>query len=235
MPPGSSPALTHVVWDWNGTLFDDFDLTARIAGRTMATLGVPGVTGEHIRTHFRRPFSAFYTSLLDRAVTADEFDFICERYEIEYEAEVFSLRLQPDAREAMDLVSPQASQSLLSMAPDAQLQRLIDHHGIRERFVLVEGSPRSDSDGNKAGRLEAHLRTIGADPAGTVVIGDTVDDHEAAVVNGARPVLVTTGSTSRAQLEATGAPVVDPLSEAALIAIGSGVGADAPLPGASAA
>ena len=234
MPPASSPALTHVVWDWNGTLFDDFDLTACIAGRTMATLGVPGVTGEHIRTHFRRPFSAFYTSLLDRPVTADEFGFIRERYEIEYEAEVFSLRLQPDAREAMDLVSTRASQSLLSMAPDAQLQRLIDHHGIRDRFVLVEGSPRSDSDGNKAGRLEAHLRTVGADPAGTVVIGDTVDDHEAAVANGARPVLVTTGSTSRAQLEATGAPVVDTLREAALIAIGPGVGADAPLPGASA-
>ena len=207
------------MWDWNGTLFDDFDLTARIAGRTLAALGVPGVTGEHIRAAFRRPFSAFYASLFGRSVTADELTVIRERYELEYTDEVFELRLQPDAEEAMDLIGATASQSLLSMAPDGQLQQLIDHHGIRGRFVLVEGSPRSDSDGNKAGRLERHLEAMGVEPAGTVVIGDTVDDHEAAVHTGARSVLVTTGSTSRAQLAATGAPVVDTLLEAALLAL----------------
>ena len=216
---GSRPAATHIVWDWNGTLFDDFELTARIAGRTMESLGVPGVTGEDIRREFRRPFSEFYASLLGRPVSGAEFEFIRERYESEYASEVFGLRLQADAGAAMDLVAAQASQSLLSMAPDTQLQRLIDHHGIRERFVLVEGSPRTDSDGNKAGRLERHLDAIAEDGAASVVIGDTVDDHEAAVHTGARSVLVTTGSTSRALLEATGAPVVDTLLEAATLAI----------------
>ena len=219
MPAGVTSALTHVVWDWNGTLLDDFAVTARIAGATMTTLGVPGVTGEDIRREFRRPFSEFYASLFGRPVTAEEFAYIRERYESEYSAEVFSIGLQADAGEAMDLVGAQASQSLLSMAPDAQLQQLVDHHGIRGRFTLVEGSPRTDSDGNKAERMEHHLAAIGVDADGTVVIGDTVDDHEAAVHCGARSVLVTTGSTSRAQLEDTGARVVDTLREAAVIAL----------------
>jgi phosphoglycolate phosphatase-like HAD superfamily hydrolase len=218
--PGPRPALAHVVWDWNGTLFDDFDLTARIAERTMATLGVPDITGEDIRREFRRPFSDFYASLFGRPISSEELAFIRERYEVEYSAEVFGLTLQPDAAEAMDLLAAHASQSLLSMAPDPQLQQLIDHHRIRDRFVLVEGSPRSDSDGNKAGRMDRHLAAIGADGATTVVIGDTVDDHEAAAHSGARSVLVTTGSTSRANLEATGAPVVDTLHEAAVLAVG---------------
>lgn len=217
--PSGARSLTHVVWDWNGTLFDDFDLTARIAERTMAALGVPGVTGDDIRHAFRRPFSEFYASILGRPVTAEEFAFIHERYELEYAAAVFELRLQPDAVAAMDLLGTQASQSLLSMAPDWQLQELIDHHGIRGRFMLVEGSPRSDSDGNKAGRMERHLAAVGADGSSSVVIGDTVDDHEAALHNGACSVLVTTGSTSRLNLEATGAPVVDTLLEAAEVAL----------------
>jgi phosphoglycolate phosphatase-like HAD superfamily hydrolase len=210
------------VWDWNGTIFDDFDLTARIAGRTMATLGVPGVSAEDIRRAFRRPFSEFYADLVGRPVTGEEFVFIRERYELEYSAEVFDLSLQPDASVAMDLLGARASQSLLSMAPDAQLQQLIDHHRLRGRFILVEGSPRSDSDGSKAERMVRHLATIGATGARTVVIGDTVDDHEAAVHSGARSVLVTTGSTSRANLELTGAPVVDSLREAAVIALEAG-------------
>jgi phosphoglycolate phosphatase-like HAD superfamily hydrolase len=218
VPTGARPALTHVVWDWNGTLLDDFALTARIARRTMATLGVPGVTGEDIRREFRRPFSEFYASLFGRPVTAQEFDYIRHRYEAEYDAEVLEVALQPDAHAAMDRLAPQASQSLLSMAHDEQVQALVDHHRIRARFVRVEGSPTTDSDGVKAVRMERHLREIGVDPAGSVAIGDTVDDHEAAVAVGARSVLVTTGSTSRALLEVTGAPVVDTLLEAALVA-----------------
>lgn len=221
MPARVHPALSHVVWDWNGTLFDDFGLTARIAERTLATLGVPGVTGDDIRTHFRRPFSDFYARLFGRPISAPEFDYIRSRYQAEYELELGSVSLQPDALAALDLLAPQASQSLLSMAHDDQLQALVDEHAIRDRFVLVEGSPGTDSDGNKAERMQRHLHTLAVDPASTVIIGDTVDDHEAAAAVGARSVLVTTGSTSRGQLEATEVPVVDTLLEAATIALES--------------
>jgi phosphoglycolate phosphatase-like HAD superfamily hydrolase len=213
-------ALSHVIWDWNGTLFDDFDLTAEIAARTMARMGVPGVTGDDIRDSFRRPFSDFYARLLGRPVSAEEFTFIRHHYESEYDAEVLTQSLQPDASAALDLLQANgASQSLLSMAHDDQLQRLVDHHDIRPRFVRIEGSPTTNSDGSKASRMEHHLEAMGADPASTVVIGDTVDDHEAALANGARSVLVTIGSTSRSQLEATGAPVVDSLLAAATVSL----------------
>lgn len=212
---------SHVVWDWNGTLLDDFALTARIARRTLEALGVPGVGADDIRAHFRRPYGDFYARLFGRPITAAEYDFIRERYEVEYGAEVLGLSLQSDAAAAMDLLAAHgASQSLLSMAHDEQLQRLVDHHRIRARFVRVEGSPTTDSDGNKAVRLASHLAEIGADGGATVVIGDTVDDHEAAVACGARSVLVTTGSTSRASLEETAAPVVDTLLRAATVALG---------------
>jgi len=57
------------------------------------------------------------------------------------------------------------------------------------------------------------------EPASTVIIGDTVDDQEAAIACGARAVLVTGGSQSRTALEATGAPVVDTLLDAVVAAL----------------
>ncbi len=222
MPQRSQTPVAHVVWDWNGTLFDDFGLTAEIARRTLETMGVPDVTGEDIRDSFRRPFSDFYAQLFGRPITHAELDYIRECYEVEYDAEVFGLGLQPDAEPAMDLVAAHpATQSLLSMAHDEQLQALVDHHRIRSRFVRVEGSPTSDNDGNKADRLVRHLAAISVEPGRTVIIGDTVDDHEAALSAGATSVLVTTGSTSRASLERTGAPVVDTLLAAATLVLGA--------------
>ena len=70
MPSGARSALSHVVWDWNGTLFDDFDLTARIADRTLTDQRVPGVTGDDLRREFRRPFTQIYASLFGRPLTA---------------------------------------------------------------------------------------------------------------------------------------------------------------------
>ena len=221
MPSGIDARPAHVVWDWNGTLLDDFALTARIARRTLETLGVPGVGAEDIRSHFRRPYADFYARLFGRPITAIEYEFIRERYETEYGAEVLDLSLQPDAGAAMDLVAEHpATQSLLSMAHDEQLQQLVDHHRIRGRFLRVEGSPSTDSDGNKVARLAGHLAAMGVGANSTVVIGDTVDDHEAAVSCGARSVLVTTGTTARSSLAETGAPVMDTLLAAAQVAIG---------------
>lgn len=62
------------------------------------------------------------------------------------------------------------------------------------------------------------VRHIGAladvDPERTVVIGDAADDAIAALRVGARAVLYTGGSHSRASLEEVGVPVVDSLEEA---------------------
>jgi len=220
VPSSAHTSASHVVWDWNGTLFDDFWLTARIAAATLTKLGVPGVSGEAVRDSFTRPFHVFYSRLLGRNVTAEEFAFIRSHYEREYDAKVFDLALQADAEQALDRVERHATQSLLSMAPDPQLQALVDHHAIRRRFRRVEGSPTASSDGNKAGRLQDHLAALGVEPSRSVIIGDTVDDHEAAAACGARAVLVTSGSQSRAALEGTGSPVVDTLLEAAVLATG---------------
>ena len=177
----------------------------------LALLGVTDVSSDGVRDAFTRPFSVFYSRLLGRPVSDEEFDFIRSHYEREYYSEAHSMPLQAGAERALRHVDQHATQSILSMAPDDHLQSIVHRHGIRRHFVRVQGSRTGSSDGNKADSLCRHLEAIGVDPARTMLIGDTVDDQQAAAACGAGAVLVTTGSQSRDALEATGAPVVDTL------------------------
>jgi phosphoglycolate phosphatase-like HAD superfamily hydrolase len=128
---------------------------------------------------------------------------------------VLKQTLQPDARATLDRVEQHgATQSVLSMAPHEEVVRLLEHHELHHRFVRVDGSRGGSSDGTKADSLDRHLDAIGAARATTVMIGDTADDAEAASACGIRVILVTTGSQSPPDLVATGAPVVDSLSQA---------------------
>jgi phosphoglycolate phosphatase-like HAD superfamily hydrolase len=64
-----------------------------------------------------------------------------------------------------------------------------------------------------------HLAALeGVVPGRVVVVGDAVDDARAAAHAGARAVLYTGGSHSRASLAAAGVPIVDSLAEATALA-----------------
>ena len=208
----------HVVWDWNGTLLDDFEITARIAIDSLAELGFSGITGDDLRDSCVRPFTEYYRRLMGRPPTSDELRYLSDSYFSEYETQMFGLSLAPDAEESLQQVSRCGSQSLLSMAPDDQLHQLVDHHELRGWFELVEGS-RGSNAGTKGDALEAHLQTLGVPPSQTVVIGDTLDDHDAAIDCGAASILVTTGMQSRGGLEQAGVAVVDTLLQAVRLAM----------------
>jgi phosphoglycolate phosphatase-like HAD superfamily hydrolase len=107
------------------------------------------------------------------------------------------------------------SQSILSMYGHQELLPLVRGLGIETHFIRVDGRT-GPSGGSKAEHMVRHLGALAGtvNPERTVVIGDAADDAVAARHAGARAVLYTGGSHSRASLEAAGVPVVDTLREA---------------------
>jgi hypothetical protein len=87
----------HVIWDWNGTLLDDYEITARIAIDSLEHLGRTGLTAQDIRHHHRRPLSDAFSNLLGRTVSDSELRLIGERYKSIYEPVMFDLPLAGDA------------------------------------------------------------------------------------------------------------------------------------------
>ncbi|MEU0247761.1 HAD hydrolase-like protein [Streptomyces sp. NPDC006235] len=205
----------HIVWDWNGTLFHDIDAIIGATNAAFAELGLEPLTLEKYRELYCVPVPKFYERLMGRLPTEAEWevmDDIFHRYYAEHRARcgltVGAVELLSGWRSAG------RSQSILSMYVHEELVPLVRGFGIEPHFIRVDGRT-GPSGGSKAEHMVRHLASLSSvAPERTVVIGDAADDAVAALHVGARAVLYTGGSHSRASLEAVGVPVVDTLEEA---------------------
>ena len=215
--------MRHVVWDWNGTLFDDQHLVLEGLHAVLDAAGAPRIDLDTYRRLYTRPVKLFYERLLGRPIPLEEWAHLDELYHERYLTALHQAGLAADAEQALDLVeSTDRSQSLLSMWRHEELVPLVTELGIHDRFVRVDGL-RGVGGGHKAPHLDAHLRAVAdvaGDPADVLVIGDALDDAAAAAHVGARCVLFDGGSHPRQELETAGVPVASSLVEALERAIG---------------
>ncbi|SDK70006.1 HAD family hydrolase [Streptomyces indicus] len=205
----------HIVWDWNGTLFHDIDAVIQATNASFAEIGLAPITLERYRELYCVPVPRFYERLMGRLPTDEEWVVMDEAFHRHYWAFAESSGLADGASRLLgEWQDAGLTQSMCSLAPHDRLLPIVRTHGIEGRFVRVDGRVGDSTDG-KALQMARHLAALPAvDPACAVVIGDAVDDALAAAHVGARAVLYTGGSHSRASLAAAGVPVVDTLADA---------------------
>ncbi|TQJ53479.1 haloacid dehalogenase-like hydrolase [Streptomyces sp. NBC_00080] len=205
----------HIVWDWNGTLFHDNDAIIGATNAAFVELGLEPITLERYRALYCVPVPKFYERLMGRLPTDAEWEVMDDVFHRYYAEHRVGCGLTEGAVELLaGWRSAGHSQSLLSMYVHDELVPLVRGFGIEPHFVRVDGRT-GPSGGSKAEHMVRHLEALtGVQAARTVVIGDAADDAVAALHVGARAVLYTGGSHSRASLEVVGVPVVDTLGEA---------------------
>ena len=215
-----SREIRHIVWDWNGTLFDDQPLVTHATNASLGAVGFPSLDGCQYQDLYRRPLQDFYLAMVGREFSAEEWQLVEDAFSRTYADGMHTCQLTADALTALDSWAPH-SQSLLSMYDHDRLVPLTDSFGLTSRLVRVDGRPPALDYGPKTKYLAAHLTHLQAvEPAlaaeQVALVGDCVDDAMAALEVGATAVLYTGGSSSRKNLEAAGLglPVVDSLTEA---------------------
>jgi phosphoglycolate phosphatase-like HAD superfamily hydrolase len=200
----------HLVWDWNGTLLNDLDLVVTATNDAFASVGGPVVTADEHRRDFRRPVSDYYAYVLGRPVTQEEFALLDRVFHETYRKGLATVALATDARDAMAAWA--GTQSLLSMWFHHELVPTVE--GFRLDFLRVDGLREELGGGFKAAHLKAHLDELGLDATEVVLIGDSVDDADAAAAAGTRCVLYAGGFTDPGRLRTCGVPVAQTLLEA---------------------
>lgn len=212
-------SVRRVVWDWNGTLFDDLHLVVEAVNGGLSTFGVGPITLDDYRDHYTRPVKVFYDRIFGRVVTEEEWRELDRRFHDGYRELLDRATLAADAAAALEAVRGSGvPQSLLSMFPHDELVPLVEKIGITSYFDRIDGLTGSPGS-PKAEYLERHLlQLIGdEDPSQVLVVGDTPDDALAAAHVGARCVLYHNGAHHRHELEAVGVPVVDSLLAALVL------------------
>ena len=211
---------THIVWDWNSTLFHDMDAIMAATNASFAEIGLPPITLERYRELYCVPVPLFYEKITGRLPGPEEWLRLDAAFHRHYTAGVELCGLTPGAADLLERWQVAGgTQSLLSLSPHDHLVPMVERFGITTRFTRVDGRV-GPAGGTKAEHLVRHLTGLDVDPARTVVIGDAADDAVAALAAGARAVLYAGGSHARASLEAVGVPVVDTLDEAVELAGG---------------
>jgi phosphoglycolate phosphatase-like HAD superfamily hydrolase len=209
-------ARSHLIWDWNGTLLNDLDLVVASTNVAFASVGAGAVSADEHRVRFRRPVADYYAEVLGRAVDADEFDRLDKVFHEAYRAGLTTCELAADAMSAMRAWA--GTQSLLSMWFHDELVPTVQTYGLTALFGRVDGLRSGRGGDRKVAHLERHLAELGIDASSVVLIGDSLDDAEAAEAAGAACVLYTGGFTDPNRLRRSGHPVADTLAEAVRLA-----------------
>lgn len=216
---GTVGRIRHVIWDWNGTLFDDAKLCLEIINELLLEQGLPELTQARYRALFTFPMSHYYQKI-GFDVGSSSFEKLARRFLDRYEARVTECELRTGASEALESISLNGvSQSILSAYQQESLIAIIASHGLDTLFEHIVGL----EDIRGASKLARGLSLVGelghaADEV--VLIGDTLHDLEVARAMGVKCLFVDGGHQLVAHLEAAGAPVLSSLSQvAALVAV----------------
>lgn len=212
----------HIVWDWNGTILDDNHVMLASVNEVCRYFSRPEVDIDTWRAALCRPLWRCYSKILDRDLSREDWSTVERVYHESYRSHLARCQLAEDAQEVLETAARNGlSQSLLSMGFHDDVTSQVRDFSIEHHFVRMDGVPESVAGGKKAEYLALHLDKMKISAEECIIIGDVVDDANAATDIGTDCVLVTTGMTGREELSGTGFPVAESLTEALGLVIGS--------------
>jgi phosphoglycolate phosphatase len=198
-----------VMFDMDGTLIDTQALIAEHMGGAFRSLGLPPPTPAEIRSIIGLSLPVAVGQLANTE-DVDLIEGLVGQYRALYKAslehDVDREPLYPGARDAIARLK-RDPETMLGVATGKGLSgvtRILGNHGIAGHFVTLQTPDHNPSKPHPGMLLRAMAET-GAEPATTVMVGDTTYDMELARAAGCRTVAVSWGYHDPQVLLAAGA------------------------------
>ena len=202
----------HVIWDWNGTLFNDAELCVDIINGVLTKRSLSPLTIEKYRDIFTFPVEDYYK--------AAGFDFniypfkeLGREWMDEYERRKYEISLFKDSEKVLDHISKlNIGQSILSAYSQNSLEEIVQNFKINNYFTHMVGLDNIYAT-SKVELGKDLMKRLGNGKGETILIGDTLHDYDVSQEIGADCVLIASGHQSKAKLKECGVDVLDSLGE----------------------
>ena len=200
-------SIKHIVWDWNGTLFDDASACVETLNVFLKERSLPKVNIVQYREHFGFPVKKYY-EFLGFDFSAEDWDVMARRFHDLYLEKSRRKKLRSGAIAVLRALKKQnMPMSVLSASEVSLLGKFLRAKGIRQYFENIYGLTDLYADSKlTAGRKLILLLSV--PPSEILLVGDTVHDYEIAKKTGCRCVLLANGHQAEHRIRKCGCPLL---------------------------
>lgn len=206
--------MKRIVWDWNGTLFDDIKLCFECINRLLCAHDLtPLDSVEKYRNVFDFPIQSYYEKI-GFDFNKVSFEILADEYMEDYQEKSFDCSLHEDV---LDTISSAQSygieQIILSASEKENLLSQIHLFPLKEYFDESKIYGIDDIYAHSKLDLAKRYMKQVEQCNKTWFVGDSLHDAEVAKAVHANSVLVSTGHQSEARLKEAGVPVFSSVRE----------------------
>lgn len=200
-----------IIWDWNGTLFDDVGAALASVNDMLERRGKPPIDLVRYRECIGVPIRKFYEQVFN--LENEDYNSMIKEYNDGYARHAAACTLSDGAREVLSYFSQKgARQVIVSSSHNDIVKAGVEKLEIAEYFDEILGA-RDYLAASKTQRAVDYLRRSGAERGTVLVVGDLEHDAETAAEIGADCVLLSTGHEKHERLAASNATVINSLRQ----------------------
>ena len=206
-PRRGAPALSAVLFDLDGVLIDSRRAIAGSMNRALAATGLPERPLEELHALIGPPTAVSFSGLLGVAQDDPAVGELVGTYRGFYsESAIAETTLQPGIAEVVAELAGRRRLGVATSKAKQLAEPILEALGLREHFEIVAGPDINDLHEDKAATATRALAELGVETA--PLVGDTRFDVVAAVALGLKPIGVTWGIGTEAELREAGAEVI---------------------------
>lgn len=199
-----------IIWDWNGTLLDDLQLSVDSVNILLQERKLPPLSVDRYKDIFCFPVVDYYKKA--------GFDFENEPFEIParqyvklYYGNVDKTRLSRNAIDTLSFIKENGfRQIILSAMEQNNLKKMTESAGISHYFDGIFGI-KDNYAREKVSLGKDVIKELELNPSECLMVGDTLHDAEVAEQCGFDCILYSGGHVSRQRLESKKFRIIDNL------------------------
>ena len=200
----------HIIWDWNGTLFNDVELCVDVLNGLLFQRNLPAFSIEAYKDIFTFPVKDYYAKAgLD--LEKYSFEELGKEWMSEYETRRLEGKLFSSTEKVLQIINSNGiEQSILSAYKQDTLLELVNHFKLRHFFTHLTGLDHIYAT-SKLDLGKDLMKKLNHLNSNVLLVGDTVHDFEVAQAMNAGCILVADGHQSKEKLIECGVDVFDNL------------------------